>query len=338
MWAVDPAQVYRRPWYPPTFDRERVQNPGLARHYDYSAIVVGPSHAQNFSVAAFERETGRKTLKLSISGGSAREQKLTAEVALRTGRVQVAYWAIDPLSLAGDPAHVADGVFPSALYNDSPLDDLTEYLLSGEEVLRSLRILRRHCCRRTTFDDAILESRSFWADKDLRFGWPVVLEAWTTAYCRVRRQPPVVTRGVVESARVNIEPVIRQYPRTRFVLFLPPYSRLFAKVLATYTPDVFQDFLALRAYIYGLGREPNVEVFDFGFDHEITGDLTHYQDTTHFDPGVNARMVTAFRDGRFRVRPEEAHARLDEFVAAALAYPLPDLPRPTCPELGTRPR
>jgi hypothetical protein len=104
-------------------------------------------------------------------------------------------------------------------------------------------------------------------------------------------------------------------------------------MLEGFMSATYDEILELRAHVYGLGREPNVEVFDFQNDHEITHDLDRYKDLQHYDPAVNARMLTAFREGRFRVRPEEARSRLDELASTVRAYPQHGEPPPDCQTL-----
>src|SRR5262245_6590005 len=200
VWTVDPLQVYHRAWYPPELGEERFQNPGLARHYDYAAVLVGSSYSQNFSPRELTRELGLKTLKLSISGAFAHEEFQTVRLALRTGKPRLVLWNINHAAFTGGVDRVHDSAFfPAYLYDGNPWN-ATAYLLNRDVLLQSIRLLRRHCCTRRGFDEGFLETMNTWGSKDYTFSRARMLMDWQRLSCAGGETRRVAADEMVRSA------------------------------------------------------------------------------------------------------------------------------------------
>ena len=63
-------------------------------------------------------------------------------------------------------------------------------------------------------------------------------------------------------------------------------------------------------FIKALLPYPNVEIFDFQNETEITTNLDLYMDTVHFSPQINKYMVEEMAAGRRRLTPENYQAEL----------------------------
>lgn len=69
---IDPFLHYHKPLpgleYP--LKEERYQNDGIARHYEYEAIITGTSMTQNFKTSQFQQLWGAEAIKIAFSGAS----------------------------------------------------------------------------------------------------------------------------------------------------------------------------------------------------------------------------------------------------------------------------
>ena len=74
---IDPFLHYHAPLsfleYP--LKDERYQNNGIAKNYDYDAMITGTSMTQNFKASDFETLWGVKTVKTSYSGATYQKKK-----------------------------------------------------------------------------------------------------------------------------------------------------------------------------------------------------------------------------------------------------------------------
>lgn len=321
--VVDPLQVYHKAWYPPELGEERFQNPGLARHYDYAAVLVGSSYTQNFSPRELAESLGLKTLRLSISGATAHEEFQTVRLALRTGKPRLVLWNVNHAAFLGGADKVHESAFfPAYLYDQNPWND-TGYLLNRDVVRQSFRLLRRHCCARAEVDESFLETLNNWGPGQYTFSRARMLMDWQRMACSAGSAKRVAPDEMVGSAQRNLEPLLRDHPGTRFILFFPPYSMPGQKYLARYQPETWAAFLALKRRVYALADLPNVSVFDFQDDFDVVANLDLYKDLWHYLPEINSRMTRAFASGAGRVAPDDRESRIRRFEKAVAAYPLP---------------
>ncbi|MBL0930422.1 MAG: hypothetical protein IBJ15_09920, partial [Alphaproteobacteria bacterium] len=143
-FIVDPLQRFRpAAFYPPQFEaQQRLQGPALARSADYDSVILGTSTAENVFAADANSILGGKFLRLPISGGSPREQRLVLDVALDTRKPKRVLWFVDGFVLTQPRDFVRNdfGPFPYYLY-ESGIDGISRYLLNFEMLEKSLGIL-----------------------------------------------------------------------------------------------------------------------------------------------------------------------------------------------------
>ena len=61
---VDPYFHYHKPITKYRLNDERYINDGIARHFDYDAIIIGNSLCQNFSTSQYDELFGTNSVKL----------------------------------------------------------------------------------------------------------------------------------------------------------------------------------------------------------------------------------------------------------------------------------
>ena len=63
---------------------ERYMNSGIARHFDYDALITGSSMNQNFKTTQMDSLFGTKAIKIPFSGAGFEEIKDNIEIALNS--------------------------------------------------------------------------------------------------------------------------------------------------------------------------------------------------------------------------------------------------------------
>ena len=71
--VIDPYFHYHKPITKYRLNDERYINDGIARHFDYDAIITGNSLCQNFSTSQYDELFGTKSVKLTFSGAGYKE-------------------------------------------------------------------------------------------------------------------------------------------------------------------------------------------------------------------------------------------------------------------------
>ena len=126
-YIIDPYQQYRvDTFYKVPFYKERFQNAGFSKNYDYKSLVLGTSMTENFLLSNIEKELNYKdSLKLCIAGGTAREQSISLHTALANNpNIEDVLWGIDTFAFLGTPEKLkfGKGSFPFYLYDDIVLN------------------------------------------------------------------------------------------------------------------------------------------------------------------------------------------------------------------------
>ena len=74
VYVIDPYFHYHKPFFSYfKLDNQRYQNDGIAKNFDYDAIITGTSMTENFKTSEFDELFNVKSVKMSFSGGSFKE-------------------------------------------------------------------------------------------------------------------------------------------------------------------------------------------------------------------------------------------------------------------------
>ena len=77
-YAVDPFEQYRESAILPLYDQESYNNPGIAKNYDYNAVILGTSMVEMSNPSVIDECFGVRSVKLPMRGGA---ESLNAAVA-----------------------------------------------------------------------------------------------------------------------------------------------------------------------------------------------------------------------------------------------------------------
>jgi len=312
---VDPLHFYGRPALHHTFvTNERYQNPGLIKNYDYDAVIIGTSHTENFSVAELGKALGWKTIPLSMSGSTVREQFLALRNALATGKVRHVLWGLDfPAFLRiADDLSDDDGTFPLFLYDES-LETHLNYLLSFDTLTLSVRALDGRG------PQAIAALHT--PPDPLKFGEARVLQVWrrmheTRQPATTHRTHPAETPAelVDKNLAANFRPLVAAHPEVDFRLFFPPFSILTYVDDYTRSPDRFPARLAFkRRVVETISKFDNCRLYDFDTAQAVTHNLDNYKDLAHYSRHVNDFMIDAIAGDAYRIDRANCDERLAAF-------------------------
>lgn len=323
-FVVDPLQFFRAATLnePHFSDSQRYQNPGLARNYPYDTVVLGTSHMENFTPSRVAAALGGAPLKLTVGGGSAREQYLMLQLATRNPQLKRVIWGVLADSFDYSDEVVSDyGPFPWHFYRrDAGV--LTQYLWSFDTLAQSLSAL-------STPPHVTLESLNTWYDR-YPFGADRVEAAWAQMGLRwtdslydfyAQRVPPWEDTRYVAQRRI-VQPIKAQ-PQLRFDIVFPAYTLLeYANDFRVHR-ERFARRLLFKAYLMEqLAASPNVHFYDFETDLALSTDLSRFKDLAHFNIAMTEQMLRdiAANNRAPVARPDQLLARqLVSFIAARCA-------------------
>ncbi len=315
-WRVDPLNFYRMPARAPYLSEQaRYRNPGLARHADYDAAILGTSVSLGFDRRHLDEKLGVRSLNLAMQGASAHEQALLLGVALRSGRVRRVVWDLNYEFFRGSPEWVSDydGPFPMNFFDTNPWNEVPHYLLNWDVAKISARVLL-HRAPPGDVDELT----------QLHAPRPPGLASVRAAYDRARRgafvfktQPAEFTPALTAASfDANCLALIRAHPEVQFDLYFPAFSIAYHALVREVAPPAFEAMLAWKEDIARkVVALPNVRLHDFQGRAEIVRDFARYTDTVHCDARTHDLLIEAFASGGNRATPESL-ARAADFLRA----------------------
>lgn len=317
--VIDPFFHYHAPLegleYP--IDNQRYQNDGIVRNFEYDALITGTSMTENFKTSEFDELFGANSVKVSYSGGTYAELFSNLQQAMESNPdIQTVLFCIDEWFLfSGRDMILADGEYPTYLYDDSLLNDV-EYVLN-KEILCSdtLEVLfyTRDGNTTTSFDD--YSSWVFPYDKD------VVLGTYT------RPAQAETLSEFTEENRSNLTTMLQStaltlaeaYPDTEFLYYFPPYSIL------NWDANNRQGTLAQHVEAFRLASEllleaENIRLFSFYTDYKTITNLDNYRDTVHHSNEINSLLLQRFAAGEYELTKENCQTHWDEVLDYYSSY------------------
>ena len=288
--VIDPFLHYHKPLegleYP--LKEERYINDGLARHYEYSAIITGSSTSQNFKASQFEKNWGVKTIKMTYAGGTFAEVNGGIERAFSYNNdIRYVLRGLDgkQINVAKD-AFYYDGI-PTYLYDRNPFNDVY-YLLNKDVMVKTAAVINytRSGQKTTTMDDyAAWYPYATYGRENVLAGL-IDYSSFTEEYQLSEQDKTNIT----ENVRTNLLQVALDHPKTEFLMFYSPASGAYWYGMVE-SKQLHAQLEAEKMCTEILLEAPNIRVFGFANHDEMTTDLDNYMDTLHFSEKISENIL-----------------------------------------------
>ena len=317
---IDPYFHYHEPLkdYGYTFWRQRYSNDGIVRNFDYDAYIVGTSMTENFKASEASEIFGYNFIKVPYSGGYYKElDHLIQRSYTSDNDIHMIIRCLDYSLLAQDkdaehkekdPLHPQYKA-PEYMVNANPFDDvkyvLNKTILLNETYSTYLNI--RNKVPTTNFD-----SYSNWCS-EYTFGKEMVLGVYSHSD---KIQPEKeftdddyeMIKGNVEQ---NVISTIIEHPETTFYLFFSPYSICYWDSCHS-SGTIRWNVEAERTAIKLLLECPNVKLYSFTNDFELTCNLDNYKDQAHYGEWVNSEILVRMKNDENLLTKGNYEEYLDE--------------------------
>jgi len=300
--VIDPFQYYRKAsFYLPVFNKSDYLTPGLVKNYDFDSIILGSSMVENFKLSDVSNIEGfRKPIKFSLPGAHAKNMKIFADLAFNEKNITSVLIGLDIFALEGGPDSLVNGQdsLPEYLYDDNFLNDY-KYIFNIDtlaECIRPFAYMKMKGPNANVFNYNIMFHNNI---SDAYFDVSVPMNSYNS-----RVYTPAIdtnkTNELIQSFKQNIMPMIQENSDTKFVIFYPPYAILTFKHQDR--EGNFKSYNKAKLEINSLLiRYKNVQVFDFQVAKDITHNLHHYRDFSHYSYEINTLITEMIREGSYLV-------------------------------------
>lgn len=315
VYLVDPFEHYRESAILPLYDQESYNNPGIAKNYDYNAVILGTSMVEMSHPSVIDECFGVSSVKLPMRGSHTAQMGWQLAHVLDTHELKLAILAVDAYSLMGPPDDMEE--IYDYLWNDSAPDDVS-YLLNLDVLLvRVPRMLRNLGRSTATKRDDMYQ----WTD--VTFSAQSVFDSFSFQPQREMTDPDYRLERSTENIRRHIETYVAAHPETTFKIYMPPYSVAYWYVMTR--GGLSEQQYRSRARVCELLLDyPNVEIYDYSSRLEWITDLDNYFDYSHHSGAISDAIMRAMAAGENRVTSiedmAEGSARIrqavEDFAAA----------------------
>lgn len=315
VYLVDPFEHYRESAILPLYDQESYNNPGIAKNYDYNAVILGTSMVEMSHPSVIDECFGVSSVKLPMRGSHTAQMGWQLAHVLDTHELKLAILAVDAYSLMGPPDDMEE--IYDYLWNDSVPDDVS-YLLNLDVLLvRVPRMLRNLGKSTATKRDDMYQ----WTD--VTFSAQSVFDSFSFQPQQEMTDPDYRLERSTENIRRHIETYVAAHPETTFKIYMPPYSVAYWYVMTR--GGLSEQQYRSRARVCELLLDyPNVEIYDYSSRLEWITDLDNYFDYSHHSGAISDAIMRAMAAGENRVTSTgdmaEGSARIrqavEDFAAA----------------------
>ncbi len=311
-YVIDPLQQFRiSSFYPIHFDnsQQRYLNPGLAKNYPYTSVILGTSHTENFVLADIEHKLSfNKAINLSMAGASAHEESKLLQLILKHKHTVNVLYGLDVFVFSGN-ADRKDASFPEFLYADNIFFSLL-YLLKFDTTLKSFAAIKKGFSNTHSISNRfkhMYETQQ--ADKN-SFGKELMLQHKGYHITDLQDYSFDVLKNSFEK---NILPVIERDIHTKYIIFYPPYSILAYK--RYHDKGILKDVLLFKKYLFETLQDlDNVHLYDFQIAKQITHNLDNYKDFTHYHQRVTVWILEQIKNNNYRVNKKNIEVYTAELL------------------------
>ena len=311
---VDPYFHFHKPVSGISYQlsNERYQNYGIAKTFDYDAVIVGTSMSENFKPSQMDAIYGVTSVKLPFSGGSHCEvRELLEYVFTQKPDLRCVVRNIDLFRAfdAKDDRDYPLSSYPVYLYDDNPWNDVG-YLLNFQIFAEGTMIdLARTVLGKPTMT---LDEYANWMNQYV-FG-PKWIQANYSRNKVVYTGNGSITDAEYETIRENFQrnviDVADEHPNTTFYLYVSPYSIYFFD----YVNEMgeLDRYLAAQEYILKLlvGVE-NVRLYAFYEEKDLVTNPYNYRDVAHHHEDVNSQILAWMKEGHGEITSDNLDAYLE---------------------------
>lgn len=312
VYIVDPFFQYHKPaetGY--LINNEIYQNPGIAKNYDYDAVILGSSMCQNFKVSEFDEKYDITTVKLTYSGAYASNFKHIMDVVNYEKDVEKIFWGIDTYAFL----HSVDETrfpLPEHLYDYNIFND-TNYIFNKDTIIKSIGVVYNQIkgIPTTSIDDSY-----YWYDScKSQFVPANVMKNYQDYIVTLDREQTqniddYFLVNVQQNMEENILPIIENNPQAEIYIFYPPYSVLYWNTVNI--NGELESQLSVLEYITEVFLQyENITICSFQSDENIVYDISLYKDHTHYDAAINSFIIDNLDNPDYQVTKDNYKSKID---------------------------
>lgn len=305
--AIDPLFQYHKPWFglEPFIKKERYQDAGMAKTFDFENVIMGTSMAQNFRINEYEELFGGKTVKLTMEGSHPVDWTYVLEdLSHREDHPKTVLLNLDPYVFRADTEKL-EHELPIYLFDYNYLNDVNYWLnfqiikdFTAESVIRNIK------------HNLPAENDAFVWEK--HFGKEYVLSQYERGDIVSEPVSEDMYKKVATENMKLLIPYIESMPETHFSFFCSPFSMVFwdGHMRDNSVEAHKQGYISA---INELIDHENVSVYLWNDEAmlDVMADLDNYADPAHYSGAINSMMLKRIASKKGLLTKENYKNKID---------------------------
>lgn len=300
VWLMDPFYQYHKPYFglqAVLYDRDN-QVAGSLRNFDYNAVLLGSSVAENFDTEYLDAQYGCQTIKAVRASGSVADLLYYMDVAHANQEIQQVFWCMDIFALMAEPEVTLYGEdVPRYLHTETILDDIP-YLFNKEILFEKIPMMVVY-----SLMDRNTGGQAYDWSQDKEFSSTRAMTAYEKPAEVVAEQDFTEIKAQIQANIDMVMEEITSHPEIKYTIIFPPYSMLWWD--CGYVNGMGEQyFYVLEQTLPQLLECENARVYYYQAEQEIICNLDNYMDMIHYAPWVNQYMLESIVTDKGRVTKE----------------------------------
>lgn len=286
---------------------------GTLDHFEYDAVILGSSTAENYNTGQFRDRFGTVTVKAIRASGSNTDMLYYLDRAYKNRNLQKVFYFLEIVSMEEPLETTFSQSDTDFITNGNPFDDI-RYVLNKDVLLKKIP-LQIACSWFLPYDEeeayAWYQTKTFSREEILKRYYP------RDDFQEMKAERDVC--GLFYENAALLEEKISGHPETEFYIVFSPISILWWDN-AYRDGTIRQKLYEIFCLVERLSQYENVRMFCYLDREEYVTDLDQYMDTVHFSNQVSREICDRLASGDGRINPENVKERLENLYGMAEAF------------------
>lgn len=317
---VDPFFHYHKPLiflnYFMSGNQQRYMNDGIVKKFNYNAIITGTSMTENFRSSQFNNLFNINSVKVPFFGGSYKEINDIIKISLQNNKnIKYILRGLDFGKINEKSDKMSYDSYPEYLYDDNIFNDY-KYILNRGVFFQSLINIIKSLTKKEKIN---FDNYSSWREDEK--GKDVVLRTYSRLNKKISKQ--TLSNDDIEIIRENVQKnvldVPLQYPNTKFIYFITPYSIVYWDSI-NQSGEILKQLETEKIMIEMILEVPNIELYSFFNNYDLITNLDNYKDAGHYIYTVNDKILDWISKKEYRLTKDNYKEYLEKNKVFYLNY------------------
>lgn len=289
-------------------------NPGIARNFDYNALVLGSSMTRTVKTSQIKELFNVEAVKLSVLSGKGKDIYDIFQIATEKHDIQTVFLGLDYFAFNVDKDAIANqDEKPTYLYDHNYMNDI-EYVLNRSVLFDTLYKDIKHTFQgkdMISMDDyQTYQQQLTFTDEHYR---NMISTMYMTKDIIPIEKDYYVNTYAKDNYKQNLEPIIAEHPEIQFYIYYPPFSIGFW-YQEEYLQQQEADIEVMRYLASELTKHGNVKLYFPQGNMETISTFSNYGDLQHYSESISELIMKDIALDKNLVTKDNFEATIQTFM------------------------